>query len=213
MLATLERPTSQPISPSPARTPSPSASTTARLTVVRAAESDPAESYAPALSPVLPPVTARPVRRVHPAVPSGGVSELARGGVRQAGGQRLAQVRPASGLRLTARGRRLLAGVALLCSAAAGVVAVDVLSAVIPVTPNASYANQVAPYPEGGSDGSGGLVPSAGSSVIVAAGDTLWSVAQRVDPDADPREVIAAIMTINDLNSPTLQPGQVLRLP
>ncbi|MBA3339441.1 MAG: LysM peptidoglycan-binding domain-containing protein [Geodermatophilaceae bacterium] len=181
MLATLERPTSQPISLSPARTPSPSVSTTARLTVVRSAESDPTESCASALS--------------------------------QAGGQRLRQGRPASVLRLTVRARRLLAGLALLCSAAVGVVAIDVLSAVIPVTPNASYADQVAPYSEGDSDGSGGLVPSAGSSVTVAAGDTLWSVAGRVDPDGDPREVIAAIMTINDLSSPTIQPGQVLRLP
>lgn len=197
MLATLERPTSQPTSPSPARTPILSAPT-GRLTVVRPADSGPADSAptqscAPALSPMVAPVTARPVR--------------------QASDQRLAQDRPVSALRLTMRARRLLAGLALLCSAAVGVVAIDVLSAVIPVTPNASYADQVAPYSEGDSDGSGGLVTSAGSSVTVAAGDTLWSVAERVDPDADPREVIAAIMTINDLSSPTIQPGQVLRLP
>ena len=89
----------------------------------------------------------------------------------------------------------------------------DVLSAVIPATP-ASYAAQQAPY--SGSDasvGAGGLVPVAGESVTVAAGDTLWSLAERVDPTADPRDVIAAIMTLNGLHSPTIEPGQVLRLP
>ncbi len=118
-----------------------------------------------------------------------------------------AAVRP---LRMTVRARRLLAGLALLASAAVGVVAVDVLAELIPLTPS-SYVAQEAPY--GGVADSGGFVPAAASSVTVEAGDTLWSLAQRLDPQADPRDVIAAIMTLNGLDTPTLQPGQVLLLP
>lgn len=111
---------------------------------------------------------------------------------------------------MTVRARRLLAGFALLASAAVGVVAVDVLAELIPFTPS-SYVAQEARY-DGVAD-SGGFVPAAASSVTVESGDTLWSLAQRLDPEADPREVIAAIMTLNGLDTPTLQPGQVLLLP
>ncbi len=111
---------------------------------------------------------------------------------------------------MTVRARRLLAGVCLLAGAWVGLVAVDVLAELIPFTPS-SYAAQEAPY--GGVADSGGFVPGAASSVTVESGDTLWSLAQRLDPQANPREVIAAIMTLNRLDTPTLQPGQVLLLP
>ena len=120
-----------------------------------------------------------------------------------------ASIRP---LRLTIRARRLLVGLGLLCCAAIGVAALDVLAALLPSSAT-SYAAQEAPYVGSGTSDSGGLVPSAGSTVTVAAGDTLWSLAESVDPDADPRDVIAAIMTLNDLDSSALQAGQVLRLP
>ena len=47
----------------------------------------------------------------------------------------------------------------------------------------------------------------------VQPGDTLWSVAQRIAPDNDPREVIAQIRRINDLKGSSLQVGQQLLLP
>jgi len=47
----------------------------------------------------------------------------------------------------------------------------------------------------------------------VQAGDTLWSVAQRIAPDNDPREVVAQIRRINDLSTSGLQVGQQLLLP
>jgi len=47
----------------------------------------------------------------------------------------------------------------------------------------------------------------------VQPGDTLWSVAQRIAPDNDPREVIAQIRRINDLTTSGLQAGQQLLLP
>ncbi|MGI8721775.1 MAG: LysM peptidoglycan-binding domain-containing protein [Geodermatophilaceae bacterium] len=112
------------------------------------------------------------------------------------------------------RARRLLAGLAFFGCAALGVVAVDVASALAPFSTSTSYVAQQAPYVDSGAEsGSGGLVPAAGTSVIVGAGDTLWSLAERVDPAADPRDVIAAIMRLNSLDSSVLQAGQVLLVP
>lgn len=50
-------------------------------------------------------------------------------------------------------------------------------------------------------------------STTVHAGETLWSVAQRVAPSQDPRTVIAAIQKLNHLHSSSLQAGQQLLLP
>jgi Tfp pilus assembly protein FimV len=47
----------------------------------------------------------------------------------------------------------------------------------------------------------------------VQPGDTLWSVAQRIAPDNDPRQVVAQIRRINHLHSSSLQAGQLLLLP
>jgi hypothetical protein len=47
----------------------------------------------------------------------------------------------------------------------------------------------------------------------VMPGDTLWSVAKRIAPDNDPREVVAQIRELNDLRSSELQVGQQLLLP
>jgi LysM repeat protein len=47
----------------------------------------------------------------------------------------------------------------------------------------------------------------------VQQGDTLWTVAQRIAPDNDPREVVAQIRRINHLHSSSLRVGQQLLLP
>ena len=47
----------------------------------------------------------------------------------------------------------------------------------------------------------------------VRQGETLWSVARRIAPANDPREVIAQIRRINDLESSSLRVGQQLLLP
>ena len=49
--------------------------------------------------------------------------------------------------------------------------------------------------------------------VTVQQGDSLWTLAQRVAPDNDPREVVALIRDLNDLSSAGLTPGQQLVLP
>ncbi len=44
-------------------------------------------------------------------------------------------------------------------------------------------------------------------------GDTLWSVAERVAPTADPRDVVDAIMRLNALSSARLDAGQQVAIP
>ncbi len=49
--------------------------------------------------------------------------------------------------------------------------------------------------------------------VTVQEGDSLWTLAHRVAPDNDPRDVVALIRDLNDLSSSGLTPGQTLVLP
>lgn len=55
--------------------------------------------------------------------------------------------------------------------------------------------------------------PTSAASVVVAPGDTLWEVAVRVDPYADPRVTVARIIELNDLSGGHVRPGQTLQLP
>ncbi|WP_157749609.1 LysM peptidoglycan-binding domain-containing protein [Jatrophihabitans sp. GAS493] len=50
------------------------------------------------------------------------------------------------------------------------------------------------------------------SSVVVHDGDTLWSIANRVDPSSDPRNVVARLRKLNGLADLTLVPGQTIRI-
>lgn len=61
------------------------------------------------------------------------------------------------------------------------------------------------------------LLSSGGTQVVgpvvVQPGDTLWSVAQRADPGADPRSVVAQIKKLNGLSGDTVVAGVVLQVP
>jgi hypothetical protein len=50
-------------------------------------------------------------------------------------------------------------------------------------------------------------------TVTVEAGDTLWSLASRVAPHADPRDVVAEITSLNRLTSDVVEPGEQLVVP
>jgi len=98
----------------------------------------------------------------------------------------------ASRLRLTRRGRGVLATLAavpLLAGAALGVL--DGGGAVASDTPASTEF----------------------ATVTVQGGDTLWQLAADLAPQADPREVIADIVTLNALSSPAVHPGQQLAVP
>ncbi len=49
--------------------------------------------------------------------------------------------------------------------------------------------------------------------ITVEHGQSLWSIAESIAPQADPREVIADILSLNGLTSAELVPGQQLALP
>ncbi len=101
---------------------------------------------------------------------------------------------PTTRLRLTRRGRRVLA----------------VLASLPAVT-----ALSIAMLSGGGALASGERGSAAGAfeTVTVFPGDTLWSIAEEVAPAADPRDVVDAIMRLNALPSAQLDAGDTLAIP
>jgi LysM repeat protein len=68
------------------------------------------------------------------------------------------------------------------------------------------------------SEAAGPASSTTAASVVVEhttvePGDSLWSVARRVAPDNDPREVVEQIRRLNGLSSAEIQVGQQLLLP
>jgi len=47
----------------------------------------------------------------------------------------------------------------------------------------------------------------------VAPGDTLWSIARRLEPARDPRDVVFEIAQVNGVEPGSLVPGQELVIP
>ena len=147
----------------------------------------------------------RPAGQVRPAglVPPGVARPaglVPRGVVRPAGAVRR---RPAIGsspapMRLTRRGRCVVGFVAFLGAVAAAA------ALWLAVASRAEAAGHVQ-YPGRGTTGV--------ARVVVAPGQSLWTIALRVDPTADPRIIVAEIITDNSLTGQTIQPGQVLWVP
>ena len=55
--------------------------------------------------------------------------------------------------------------------------------------------------------------PVAGRTVVVGTGDTLWSIAVRLAPQRDPRDVVAALEQVNHLTGADVDAGARLVLP
>ena len=49
--------------------------------------------------------------------------------------------------------------------------------------------------------------------MTVLSGDTLWSIATMISPHEDPRDVVANIISLNQLETASLMPGQEIALP
>lgn len=49
--------------------------------------------------------------------------------------------------------------------------------------------------------------------VVVQPGESLWAVATALDPSADPRDVIAEIVRLNQLEGSDVQAGQPIAVP
>ncbi len=50
-------------------------------------------------------------------------------------------------------------------------------------------------------------------TVTIVGGETLWGLAEQIAPKADPRDVIANIMSVNQLATADIQPGEKLEIP
>jgi hypothetical protein len=111
------------------------------------------------------------------------------------GRRRAAAADLGSPLRLTRRGRlAAMLGVLLLAS---------LLSALVfALAMGAASGRSAAPAPAG-----------SATTLTVQPGDTLWAIASRVAPKADPRVVVQQIIDRNRLAGASVQAGQVLVLP
>ncbi|WP_348788140.1 LysM peptidoglycan-binding domain-containing protein [Leifsonia sp. NPDC080035] len=65
----------------------------------------------------------------------------------------------------------------------------------------------------GGAAASGEQTHVSFQHVTVDSGESLWSIAERIAPNADPRDVIAQLVTLNGLDSAVVSPGQDLAIP
>jgi len=100
----------------------------------------------------------------------------------------------ATRLRLTTRGRRILASLAALPAIAALSIAV--------ISGGSALASRDA-----------GVPTESFTTLTVAAGESLWSIAEQVAPGADPRDVVDAIVRLNALDGVTVSAGQQLSIP
>lgn len=100
----------------------------------------------------------------------------------------------ATRLRLTTRGRRVVASIAALPAVVALAFAI--------VSGGGALASGEGSAPAGTFD-----------QVTVMPGDTLWSIAESVAPGSDPRDVVDAIMRLNALPSGSLTSGESLSIP
>jgi hypothetical protein len=99
---------------------------------------------------------------------------------------------PAPRLRLTSRGRAVLGTLA----------AIPVIAIALLVGPNVL-----------GAQATDAPIVNSFQYVSIAPGQSLWQLAEQVAPQADPREVVADILTLNNLSSGDVQPGQKLAIP
>ena len=99
---------------------------------------------------------------------------------------------PAPRLRLTSRGRFVLGSLA-----------------VIPAVVIALFLGLGA----SGAQATGETGSATFTYVSIAPGQSLWQLAEQVAPQADPREVVADILTLNILATGDVQPGQELAVP
>ena len=103
----------------------------------------------------------------------------------------------AGSVRLTRRGRRVVGGLAI----AAAALAAFLLSLTLSGGALAS------------SHGPAGSPYQGMHQVVVRSGQSLWSIAARAEPGADPRIVIPQIVSANSLAGEAIYPGEQLWVP
>lgn len=96
-------------------------------------------------------------------------------------------------LRLTRRGRIVFGGLATVL--VAGALAVGAAFAAPSALASSEQNVQEFPY------------------VVAQPGDSLWSIASSLDPNADARDVVAELVRLNQLVEPSLQVGDAIAVP
>lgn len=96
-------------------------------------------------------------------------------------------------LRLTRRGRVVFGGLATVL--VAGVLGVVAAIAAPGAIANGSQSTQEFPY------------------IVAQSGDSLWSIASDLEPTADPRDVVAEIQRLNQMQASDLQAGDAIAVP
>ena len=99
-------------------------------------------------------------------------------------------------LRLTRRGRFVFIGVPLILLAAL-------------VLSFSGFLNAPAKAAESAAE----LSLTSTVTVTVQPGESLWAIAAAVAPERDPRDVVADIMQLNNLDAARVVPGQALFIP
>jgi LysM domain-containing protein len=97
-------------------------------------------------------------------------------------------------LRLTRRGRVVVVCLLVIAAALTWFAAARVADATGTRIPPAEYQRNL-------------------TQVLVRPGDSLWSIAVRAEPDADPRLVVQQITDLNALRGALVMPGQRLWVP
>jgi nucleoid-associated protein YgaU len=100
-------------------------------------------------------------------------------------------------LRLTRRGRLVVTGMAVLLVAAGSV----------------ALAGAAQAIGHSGAQARPGTAGAAITKVEVRPGQSLWTLAEAYDPNADTRQVIQEILQLNSMSTDQVQPGQVLWMP
>jgi hypothetical protein len=100
-------------------------------------------------------------------------------------------------LRLTRRGRAVVATLVVMAIAALGLV----------------IALAVAGGAQAASPGGPGAGHQGMHEIVVRSGQTLWSIASAAEPTADPRLVVQQIMAANGMSTADVAAGQLLWVP
>jgi len=100
---------------------------------------------------------------------------------------------PTTRLRITSRGRKVLAAVVAL--------------------PIVAALGAAALFAGGSAVATGSAAAIEFDYLTVQAGQSLWSIAETIAPESDPRDVIAEIRSLNQLNTSSVQPGQRIAVP
>lgn len=109
-----------------------------------------------------------------------------------------AALRPAPApLRLTRRGRLVVTAMAVLLVAAGSV----------------ALAGAAQALGHSGATARPGTAGAAMTKVEVRPGQSLWTLAETYDPNADTRRVVQEILQLNSMSTDQVQPGQVLWMP